>query len=183
MKHCHKCDKDFAEEDSFCGECGSKLTKHKETKKEVEKHHTPKNEKSTYKFSFAPWAIPWVVIGILIIIAGVILLPTKVVSYQIEVPYIDKETYTVQVSYEDIEEYTVQVTEEVKKQEKVEVPIVAKKTAQVLSIHGEIANIMDNENFETFDLKIPEELEDQVKEGVQVSYWIILGEKILKQVK
>jgi len=61
----------------------------------------------------APWAIPWVVIGVLLVISGVILLPTKVVSYQIEVPYIDKETYTVQVSYEDIEEYTVQVTEEV----------------------------------------------------------------------
>lgn len=102
MKHCHKCKKDFSEEDSFCGECGGKLTvkEHKKTKKEVEKHHTPKNEKSTYKFSFNIWTI----ISILIVIAAAILLPTKVVSY--EVPFIDTEKYTVEVPYEDVEEYT-----------------------------------------------------------------------------
>ncbi len=67
--------------------------------------------------------------------------------------------------------------------EKVEVPIINKKSAQVLSIQENIVNVMDNETYETFDLKIPEELKDQVKEGAQVSYWIILGEKILKQIK
>jgi len=67
--------------------------------------------------------------------------------------------------------------------EKVEVPIVAKKSAQVLSLRENIANVMDNETYETFDLKIPEELKEEVKEGTQVSYWVILGEKVLKQVK
>ena len=40
----------------------------------------------------------------------------------------------------------------------IEVPIVGKKTAQVLSIQGGIANVMDSETYETFDLAIPEEL-------------------------
>jgi translation initiation factor 5A len=65
----------------------------------------------------------------------------------------------------------------------VEVPIVEKKTAQVLSISGDDANVMDSETYETFDLKIPEELKGQVAEGVSVLYWVILEDKIMKQVK
>jgi len=67
--------------------------------------------------------------------------------------------------------------------ENVEVPIIEKKTAQVLSVTGTMANIMDTESFEMFDLPIPEELQGQVKENVQVLYWIILNDKVMKQVK
>ena len=62
-------------------------------------------------------------------------------------------------------------------------PIIEKKNAQVLSINGDIANVMDAETYETFDLKIPEELKNDVKEGKEVLYWVILNEKIMKQVK
>ncbi|MEM4637765.1 MAG: translation initiation factor IF-5A [Candidatus Woesearchaeota archaeon] len=65
----------------------------------------------------------------------------------------------------------------------IDVPIIEKKTAQVLSINGDTANVMDSESFETFDLKIPEELKDSCKEGVNVLYWIILNDKVMKQVK
>lgn len=65
----------------------------------------------------------------------------------------------------------------------VEVPIIEKKSAQVLSISGNKANIMDSETYETFDLEIPEELKGQVVEGCQVLYWQILDDKIMKQVK
>ena len=67
--------------------------------------------------------------------------------------------------------------------DKVEVPIIEKKSAQVLSIHADRANVMDLENYETFDLKIPEDMRDQVKEGVQVIYWNILKDKLMKQLK
>lgn len=67
--------------------------------------------------------------------------------------------------------------------DKIEVPIVEKKSAQVLSIHGDTANVMDAETYETFDLKIPEELKGDLKEGDQVLYWIILEEKVMKQIK
>ena len=67
--------------------------------------------------------------------------------------------------------------------ENVEVPIIEKKTAQVLSVTGESANVMDMENFETFDLKIPEEMKETAIEGAQVLYWIILGDKVMKQLK
>ncbi|MBU1246127.1 MAG: translation initiation factor IF-5A [Nanoarchaeota archaeon] len=65
----------------------------------------------------------------------------------------------------------------------VEVPIIEKKTAQVLSIHGDSANVMDMESYETFDIKLPSELKDQVMGGAQILYWIIMGDKVMKQVK
>lgn len=65
----------------------------------------------------------------------------------------------------------------------IEVPIIEKKSAQVLSIAGDTANVMDAETYETYDLKIPEDLKDEVKEGVSVLYWTIMTDKVIKQVK
>ena len=65
----------------------------------------------------------------------------------------------------------------------IDVPIIEKKTAQVLSIVGDNANVMDSESFETFDLKVPEELKDTCKEGSNILYWVILNDKVMKQVK
>ena len=65
----------------------------------------------------------------------------------------------------------------------IEVPIIEKKSAQVLSVREDTATVMDVDSYETFDLKIAEELKEQIKEGVQVIYWIILGDKVIKQVK
>jgi len=66
---------------------------------------------------------------------------------------------------------------------KIDVPIVTKHSAQILSISNDAANVMDTETYETFDLKIPDELKSQVKEGKEIIYWKILGEKAMKQVK
>ena len=65
----------------------------------------------------------------------------------------------------------------------IEVPIIEKKTAQVLSVHDNIANVMDAETYETFDLTIPDELKDACVGGVSVLYWKVMEDKILKQVK
>ena len=65
----------------------------------------------------------------------------------------------------------------------IEVPIIEKRTAQVLSIQENSANVMDSETFETFDMKIPDEFKDQLVEGSSVLYWQILNERIIKQVK
>ncbi|MBI2176254.1 translation initiation factor IF-5A [Candidatus Woesearchaeota archaeon] len=65
----------------------------------------------------------------------------------------------------------------------IEAPIIEKKTAQVLSVHGSTANVMDAETYETFDLAIPDELKDACVAGVSVLYWKVMEDKILKQVK
>lgn len=65
----------------------------------------------------------------------------------------------------------------------IEVPIVDKRTAQVLSISGDSANVMDAETYETFDLKIPEDLKEEITEGCNVLYWVIVNDRVMKQVK
>ncbi len=65
----------------------------------------------------------------------------------------------------------------------VEVPLIEKKSAQVLSVTGDTANVMDDETFETFDISIPEDLKGSIVSNCKVLYWIILGQKVMKQLK
>ena len=67
--------------------------------------------------------------------------------------------------------------------DKVEAPIIEKKSAQILSVTGNSANVMDMETYETFDMEIPEDMKEDVKEGKEVLYWTIMGAKVMKQVK
>ena len=67
--------------------------------------------------------------------------------------------------------------------DKVDSPVIEKRSAQVLSVHDGNANVMDEVNFETFDLKIPEELEEKIEAGIKVLYWIVLDEKVLMEIK
>ncbi|MGB9748343.1 MAG: translation initiation factor IF-5A [Candidatus Woesearchaeota archaeon] len=67
--------------------------------------------------------------------------------------------------------------------ENLDVPIVGKRSAQILSVQGDTATVMDSETFETIEMKIPEELKGQVAPGVNILYWEILDQKIMKQIK
>jgi translation initiation factor 5A len=67
--------------------------------------------------------------------------------------------------------------------DKTETPIIGKKTAQILSISGTKASVMDIESYETFDMEIPEDLREEVQEGKEVLYWELMGTKVMKQVK
>jgi translation initiation factor 5A len=58
---------------------------------------------------------------------------------------------------------------------KVYVPIVERKSAQVISITGDIAQLMDMGDFSTFEIVIPDEYKDKVKEGEEISYITALG--------
>jgi translation initiation factor 5A len=65
----------------------------------------------------------------------------------------------------------------------VQVPLIEKRTAQVLSIAGKTANVMDAESYETFDMDIPSDVRGDLVEGCNVLYWVITGTKVMKQVK
>ncbi|MEK6934620.1 MAG: translation initiation factor IF-5A [Nanoarchaeota archaeon] len=67
--------------------------------------------------------------------------------------------------------------------DKMHSPIIEKKNAQVLSIQNDMANVMDMESYETFDLKIPDELKSEVVEGKEIVYWIIINDKIMKDIR
>jgi translation initiation factor 5A len=64
----------------------------------------------------------------------------------------------------------------------IEVPNLRKQKANVLSVSGTSAQIMDMETYETFDLEIPEELQAQVEAGKIILYWQIMGKKIMKEI-
>lgn len=65
----------------------------------------------------------------------------------------------------------------------VEVPIILKKTAQVLSIYGDVAQLMDMQDYSQFEAIVPDDLKGDVKEGCEVLYWEIVGKKIIREVK
>ncbi|AKB73822.1 Eukaryotic translation initiation factor 5A [Methanosarcina lacustris Z-7289] len=58
---------------------------------------------------------------------------------------------------------------------KVYIPTVERKNAQVISIVGNIAQLMDMGDFSTFEIVIPEEYKDKVKESEEISYITALG--------
>jgi translation initiation factor 5A len=60
-----------------------------------------------------------------------------------------------------------------------EVPIVEKKVGQVIAITGNMAQVMDMTDYETFEIAIPDELKDKVIQGKEVSYWVMMGKKML----
>ena len=65
--------------------------------------------------------------------------------------------------------------------EKLDIPTIDKRRCQIMSVAGDMASVMDLENYETFDVKIPEEIIPVCKDGSQAEYWIIEGVKIIKR--
>jgi translation initiation factor 5A len=65
--------------------------------------------------------------------------------------------------------------------ERFEVPIILKKKGQIMSVQGETENIMDLESFETLDIKIDPEIKENIKEGDNIEYWDVEGNKIIKR--
>lgn len=65
----------------------------------------------------------------------------------------------------------------------IEVPILEKKRGQVVSITGNKAQIMDLNDFSVYELDIPEERKEAIRQGEEVDYFEIVGVKTLKQLK
>lgn len=66
---------------------------------------------------------------------------------------------------------------------KIDVPIIDKRVAQVLAIMGSDVQLMDLENYETFEIPIPEELISDLAEGLEVDYIVALGNKKIMRIK
>ncbi len=60
---------------------------------------------------------------------------------------------------------------------KVQIPVIDKRTAQVVAIMGEKVQLMDMETFETFEMGIPEEFKDKLKEGTEIQYLQAMGKR------
>jgi translation initiation factor 5A len=65
----------------------------------------------------------------------------------------------------------------------IEVPIIERKTGQIVSVVGKVAQIMDLANYETFELEIPEEIKESASAGKEVEYIESMGRKIITRVR
>ncbi len=64
---------------------------------------------------------------------------------------------------------------------KVRVPMIDKRKAQVLSVHGNQAQLMDLETYQTFELPIPEELVGKLQPGQETMYLEAMGRRKISQ--
>jgi translation initiation factor 5A len=61
----------------------------------------------------------------------------------------------------------------------VEVPLIDKRTGQLISVAGQIMQIMDLETFEVFETSaVDDEIRDKLNQGGEVEYW-----KVLERIK
>ncbi|MBI4021708.1 MAG: translation initiation factor IF-5A [Candidatus Aenigmarchaeota archaeon] len=65
----------------------------------------------------------------------------------------------------------------------VEVPEIDKRAAQVISVQGDIAQLMDLTDYATFDVSIPEEFKGKLEAGRDVLYWKIGGRLLIKELR
>ncbi|MEM4311980.1 MAG: translation initiation factor IF-5A [Nitrososphaerales archaeon] len=66
----------------------------------------------------------------------------------------------------------------------VEVPVIEKRSGQVISISEKKVQLMDLENYEVFEVGLPEEeIKSKIANGVEVEYWKILGRSKIVRVK
>ncbi len=64
---------------------------------------------------------------------------------------------------------------------KIEIPIVDKRQAQVLSLPSEDkVQVMDLENYETFELDIPEDMRGKLELNARIFYWEVLEKMVLQ---
>ncbi|MEM0342897.1 MAG: translation initiation factor IF-5A [Thermoplasmata archaeon] len=65
---------------------------------------------------------------------------------------------------------------------KVQVPMIDKRQAQVVSLHGAEAQLMDLETYEMFSLPIPEDMKDSLQAGGEIQYIVAMGRKKITRV-
>lgn len=57
----------------------------------------------------------------------------------------------------------------------VQIPVIKRRTAQVLSVVNDTAQVMDKDTYETFDVEIPAEMKAEVGEGKEVEIIEAMG--------
>ena len=64
---------------------------------------------------------------------------------------------------------------------RVEVPMIDKRTGQIISISGNLVQMMDMESYSTFESPMPDdaELRGSLAAGVEVEYWDVLGRRMI----
>jgi translation initiation factor 5A len=65
---------------------------------------------------------------------------------------------------------------------KVQVPLIDKRNAQVVSIQGGEAQLMDLDTYEMFQLPVPDDMKDTLAAGGDIQYIVAMGRKKITRV-
>ena len=66
----------------------------------------------------------------------------------------------------------------------VHVPLIDKRTGQIISMTGDVIQIMDSETFETIDITmIDEEIQGNLENGQNVEYWKVMDRTKIMRIK
>ncbi len=67
---------------------------------------------------------------------------------------------------------------------KVHIPLIDKRAAQIISMTGDITQIMDSETFETIDVNmIDDEVKGKLENGQNIEYWKVMDRTKIMRIK
>lgn len=62
--------------------------------------------------------------------------------------------------------------------------MINKKVGQIISINGDVVQVMDSETFETIDIgMIDDEVKGKLENGQNVEYWVVMDKTKIMRVK
>lgn len=64
-----------------------------------------------------------------------------------------------------------------------EVPVIERKRGQIVSLNEGVAQIMDSETFETFEINIPEDFKELAAAGKELDYMLAMGRKAITRIQ
>lgn len=66
--------------------------------------------------------------------------------------------------------------------DKVKVPMIDKRKAQIVSVHGKIVQLMDLDNYEQFELPISDDYHGKLQAGGELLYMEAMGRRMIMKV-
>jgi len=62
--------------------------------------------------------------------------------------------------------------------------MINKKVGQIISINGDVVQLMDSETFETLDVSmIDDEVKGKLENGQNVEYWVVMDKTKIMRIK
>jgi len=65
----------------------------------------------------------------------------------------------------------------------VEIPIIDRQTAQIMSVSGKTAQVMDSKTYEVYDIDIPDELIKDAAAGKEADILEAMGKRMVERIK
>ena len=65
----------------------------------------------------------------------------------------------------------------------VNVPIIERKTAQIMSVSGKTAQMMDSKTYEMYEMELPEELISEAEAGKEVEILEAMGKRKIERIR